>query len=228
MGEDRQEAQVPRRGPGEGTDETPARYPGEHGAERVRRDGRADHEARQARVTRSNGSMRGAKVSSVPARLTRSVAKKKIRDARECPKDWCPSSKETRRSHHRTVELDICPTCNGLFLDQKEIRTLTGSSSLNKLLTKYLGLDADSQLICPNCGGLMDGEDAGGVRVDVCLDCYGVWLDAGELERLGAMSDAEFREFTPDKIDEILKAKEIKHEEHRKAIRSLFRGLGRP
>ncbi len=156
------------------------------------------------------------------------MAKKKIRDARECPRDWSPLRKETRRSHHRTVEVDICPTCNGLFLDQKEIRTLTGSSSLNKQLTKYLGLDADSQLICPNCGGLMDGEDAGGVRVDVCLDCYGVWLDAGELERLGAMSDAEFREFTPDKIDEILKAKEIKHEEHRKAIRSLFRGLGRP
>jgi len=73
----------------------------------------------------------------------------------------------------------------------------------------------------------MDGEDAGGVRVDVCLDCSGVWLDAGELERLGAMSDAEFRGFTPDKIEEILKAKDVKDEERRKAIRSLFRGIGR-
>src|SRR3989442_3738327 len=108
-----------------------------------------------------------AKVSSVPVRLTRSVAKKKIRDARECPKDWSPLTKETRRSHHRTVEVDICPTCNGLFLDQKEIRTLTGSSSLNKLLTKFLGLDADSQLICPNCGGLMDEGDPGCVRLHV-------------------------------------------------------------
>ena len=121
----------------------------------------------------------------------------------------------------------MCPKCHGIFLDQKEIRTLTGSSSLNKLLTKYLGLDSDSQLICPNCGGLMDGEDAGGVRVDVCLDCSGVWLDAGELERLGAMSDGEFRAFTPDKIEEILKAKDVKDEERRKAIRSLFRGIGR-
>ena len=155
------------------------------------------------------------------------MARKKIRDARECPKDWSPLGKETRRSHHRTVEVDVCPKCHGIFLDQKEIRTLTGSSSLNKLLTKYLGLDSDSQLICPNCGGLMDGEDAGGVRVDVCLDCSGVWLDAGELERLGAMSDAEFRGFTPDKIEEILKAKDVKDEERRKAIRSLFRGIGR-
>ncbi|TLZ68846.1 MAG: transcription factor [Methanobacteriota archaeon] len=152
---------------------------------------------------------------------------RKIRDARECPKDWSPLRKESRQSHLQTVEVDVCPTCQGIFLDKKEIRTLTGSSSLNKLLTKYLGLDSDSQLVCPNCGGLMDGEDAGDVRVDVCLDCKGVWLDAGELERLGAIDDAEFREFTPDKIEEILKAKEIKHEERRKAIRTLFRGLRR-
>ena len=153
---------------------------------------------------------------------------RKIRDARECPRDWTALQKEVRHSHHRSVELDVCPKCNGIFLDKKEIRALTGSRSLNKLLTKLLGLDSDSQLICPNCGGLMDGEDAGDVRVDVCLSCNGLWLDAGELERLGKMDDAEFRHLTPDKIEEILKAEEIKREEHRQAIRSLFRGLGRP
>jgi len=152
---------------------------------------------------------------------------KKIRDARECPKDWTPLRKETRHAHHRTVELDACPACHGLFLDKKEIKSLTGSGSLNKLLTKKLGLDSDSPLVCPNCGGLMDGEDAGNVRVDVCLDCNGVWLDAGELERLAAMDDAVFRKFTPEKIAEVLKANEIKREERVGAIRALFRGLGR-
>ena len=73
----------------------------------------------------------------------------------------------------------------------------------------------------------MDGEDAGDVRVDVCLDCNGVWLDAGELNRLAEMDDAQFREFTPDKVEEILKAKDIQANERRKAIRSLFRGIGR-
>jgi Zn-finger nucleic acid-binding protein len=114
-----------------------------------------------------------------------------------------------------------------MFLDKKEIRTLTGSHSLGILLTKKLGLDSDSPLVCPNCGGLMDGEDAGDVRVDVCLDCKGVWLDAGELERLKTMDDATFRAFTPEKIAELLKAKEIKHEERAHAIRTLFGGLGR-
>jgi len=132
-----------------------------------------------------------------------------------------------RHSHLRNVEVDVCPTCNGIFLDKKEIRTLTGSSSLNQLLTKLLGLDADSRLVCPNCGGLMDGEDAGNVRVDVCLTCGGVWFDAGELDRLTSMDDAEFRQLTPEKIEQLLKADYIKSEDRRKAIRTLFRGLGR-
>ncbi len=153
---------------------------------------------------------------------------RKIREARECPKDWTPLRKEQRQTFLRDVEVDACPACGGLFLDANEVRALTGSSSLHRLLTKYLGLDSDSQLVCPNCGGLMDGEDAGNVRVDVCLECHGVWLDAGELERLAATDDAEFRHFTPEKMDELLKAKRIKREEHRKAIASLFRGLGGP
>ncbi len=136
--------------------------------------------------------------------------------------------RELRHTHLRAVEVDVCPKCKGIFLDKKEIRKLTGDWSLNTILTKRLGLDSDSQLVCPNCGGLMDIEDAGNVRVDVCLDCKGVWLDPGELERLAAIDAAEFRKFTPEKIDELQKAKDIRHEEHRKAIRSLFRGLGRP
>jgi Zn-finger nucleic acid-binding protein len=152
---------------------------------------------------------------------------RKIRDARECPKDWSPLRKERRDVLLSNVELDACPTCHGIFLDKGEIKTLTGSSDLHKLLSKYLGVDSDSQLVCPNCGGLMDGEDAGDIRVDVCIHCYGVWLDAGELKRLTETDDAEFREFTPDKIEEILKGKEIQAADRRKALRSLFRGFGR-
>lgn len=168
-----------------------------------------------------------AKLYSASSGCSPSVPRK-IRDTRECPRDWTRLTKESRHTHHRTVEVDACPKCQGIFLDKNEIRKLTGDWSLNRLLTKYLGLDSDSQLVCPNCGGLMDMEDAGNVRVDVCLDCNGVWLDAGELERLAAMDAAEFRKFTPEKIEELQKAKEIRHEETRQAIRSLFRGLGRP
>ena len=35
---------------------------------------------------------------------------------------------------------------------------------------------------CPKCGGDLAERDMRGIKVDVCGDCQGVWLDAGELE----------------------------------------------
>lgn len=145
---------------------------------------------------------------------------------RECPRDRTPLRKEGRKSLVRRVEVDVCPRCGGIFLDKGEIRSLTGRSDLHDLLTTYLGLDADSHLVCPSCEGLIDGEDAGGVRVDVCLTCKGVWLDAGELERLAA-EEASFLDFPPEKMEEVLNAKWIDQTERRRALRGLFGGLRR-
>lgn len=152
---------------------------------------------------------------------------RKIRDARECPKDWSPLSKERRQSFLRDVEVDVCPKCQGLFLDKNEVQALTGSHALHELLTKYTGLNSDVQILCPNCGGLMESMDAGNVRVDVCLDCFGAWMDAGELERLAAMDHSAFEHLTPEEMAEYRKKKEIKRKEHEDAIRSLFLGLRR-
>jgi uncharacterized protein len=35
---------------------------------------------------------------------------------------------------------------------------------------------------CPKCGADMKEEDKGHVKVDICTDCGGMFLDAGELE----------------------------------------------
>ena len=147
--------------------------------------------------------------------------------ARECPKDWIPLVPEMRTTLLRKVQVDVCPKCRGLFLDKGEIKTLTGKSNLNRLLTKYLGRDSDSPLVCPHCGGLMDGEDAGGIRVEVCLTCFGVWLDSGELEKLQMVEDSELLHFTPEKVEELLRAEKSRANDRRRALRGLFRGLGR-
>ncbi len=152
---------------------------------------------------------------------------RKIRDKRECPVDWSPLTKETRKPFRTTVQIDICPKCQGVFLDKNEVQAITGSHRLHEILTKYTGLNSNVQVVCPNCGGLMEAEDAGGVRVDVCLDCFGVWMDAGELDRLETMDRAAFRHLTPEEMEEYRKKKEIRHEEHENAIRSLFGGLRR-
>jgi len=41
-----------------------------------------------------------------------------------------------------------------------------------------------SDLICPKCHGTMRSYERGGVVVDQCNDCRGLFLDRGELERL--------------------------------------------
>lgn len=35
---------------------------------------------------------------------------------------------------------------------------------------------------CPKCGGALATELFNKVQVDRCLDCHGLWLDAGEID----------------------------------------------
>lgn len=141
--------------------------------------------------------------------------------------DWTPLAKETRKPFRESVEVDMCPKCQGIFLDKKEVEPMTGSHRLHKVLSKYTGLDSDVQVLCPNCGGLMTAMDAGGVRVDVCIDCFGVWFGAGELDKLAAMPHTAFRHLTPEEMAEYRKKERIEVKDHLDAVRSLFLELRR-
>lgn len=44
---------------------------------------------------------------------------------------------------------------------------------------------------CPACDGPMREVERRGVRIDVCTECKGVWLDRGELDKLVAAERAE-------------------------------------
>ena len=41
-------------------------------------------------------------------------------------------------------------------------------------------------MICPSCSNEMSEENHGGVRLDLCGVCFGVWFDGGELEEFQA------------------------------------------
>jgi hypothetical protein len=132
---------------------------------------------------------------------------------------------EQRKRGLSNVTIDACPKCAGIFLDIGEIKKLTGNRDLNALLTKYLGIDTGSQLVCPSCGGLMDDEKAGDVIVDVCISCKGVWLDAGELEKL-AESKEDFSKLSPEKWAEVYD--EMLMKKRQGAGRGLLGGLFGP
>ena len=127
---------------------------------------------------------------------------------RICPRDGTQLRTERWTSDHGPVEVDVCATCQGLFLDDGEIRTLTGNRRLHHILHKRAFMDHDSRLVCPNCHGVMEGENVGSVRVDVCLTCFGVWLDGGELERLKALGKDDLRHPQPAEVEKFLDSKD--------------------
>ena len=45
---------------------------------------------------------------------------------------------------------------------------------------------------CPRCGADLKQVDREHVAVDVCPDCGGLWLDAGELELLKKVKESRF------------------------------------
>jgi hypothetical protein len=46
------------------------------------------------------------------------------------------------------------------------------------------GNQKSSDLKCPKCGGNLTESDYENVKIDVCGNCSGVWLDAGELAQI--------------------------------------------
>src|SRR5262245_7272299 len=53
-----------------------------------------------------------------------------------------------------------------------------------------------TRLTCPKCHGAMRSYERGGVTIDQCEECRGIFLDRGELDRL---IDAEGSFYQPDR-----------------------------
>ena len=129
--------------------------------------------------------------------------KKAMRDKKiQCPRCWVEAEKNEVEIFGPNIIIDVCPKCNGIWLDPGELGKLLKDRKMTEYLTKDIGTQSKSQLVCPRCGGLMDIESAEDTEIDVCLTCRGVWLDAGELEDLKTKSREGFHG------DELAKAEE--------------------
>lgn len=125
----------------------------------------------------------------------------------ECPRCWVKMAKQEVKRIGPNIIIDVCPKCNGIWLDKGELKKLLKDKKLSDYLTKDIGTKSDSEIVCPKCGGLMDIEKTGDIEVDVCLDCHGVWLDQGELEDLKVKSkegyEGDEKAKAEEKIEEI-------------------------
>jgi len=100
------------------------------------------------------------------------------------------------------VEVDLCPSCGGLWLDQGEIERIGRGkpeemSKLAKALTGSTQPDpaSDTTTNCPACPGGLKEVVLGPVHVDYCTKCHGVFLDRGELDQaVAAVSGTTLRQ----------------------------------
>jgi len=118
-------------------------------------------------------------------------------DTRRCIK--CDSDQQ--RVKVGGVEIDRCPNCGGLWLDDGEIDRLTtsvrasGGAEIEEMIRKLSGSDpapnggnvatdaeAVRQTPCPACRGKLTAALIGGVTIALCNSCQGMFLDAGELQ----------------------------------------------
>jgi Zn-finger nucleic acid-binding protein len=105
----------------------------------------------------------------------------------------------------------VCPRCQGVWIEQAEVNNLVQKllvpryTEADELLAEWevaehtgtLPSDfwKEDTLECPKGHGSMGKHYYGGshIGVDQCQECYGFWLDGGELKAIA-------REITPDPL----------------------------
>src|SRR5947209_20324163 len=81
------------------------------------------------------------------------------------------------------VSIERCRTCNGHWLDQGELAKL---AERNTDVEPVVSTSRESHRHCPvDDSSLTEVEfpEHSGLRVDVCPQCQGIWLDANELSQ---------------------------------------------
>lgn len=104
----------------------------------------------------------------------------------------CPKCNEILdRLAVASVEIDLCPSCSGIWLDKGELAQLRERAGFRDL-RELKRLSEGSRVVppssphvelgCPSCAGTLEAVPMGEVLIDACDHCEGIWLDRGELE----------------------------------------------
>ena len=95
----------------------------------------------------------------------------------------------------RSITIDRCPGCGGQWYDRDELRLLKDKAShgdycwVDVDLWKEAGrlrIDTESHGACPRDGAPLTRLRYGDsdVVVEACPKCFGLWLDAGEFDKI--------------------------------------------
>lgn len=93
-----------------------------------------------------------------------------------CPRD----GNALRGDSPLLIGTHACRTCSGLWLPKEQLAGRIDADSLRRLFHTRGG--KLTTLLCPKDGTPLWETDVGGVMIDRCNSCAGLWFDAGELQ----------------------------------------------
>ena len=103
-----------------------------------------------------------------------------------CPVDDAPLQELERAG----FKLASCPHCSGLWLTRDALKQAFESPQRPETLDEAMRqpplltpAPARARL-CPGCHGQLAVRRLHGIEIDVCEQCHGLWLDAGELRNI--------------------------------------------
>lgn len=131
----------------------------------------------------------------------------------KCPID---NTELENQKYEDIVNADVCPTCDGMFLDKGELEQLEANITedyRNKL--KNLPDDIDEAyrmaeqksapaINCPKCGTEMERKEYGytsQILIDACPSCGGIWLNQNELQQIELFYESSRED--ADDIDDV-------------------------
>ena len=95
----------------------------------------------------------------------------------KCPRDRSVLVFTDEGPHSRNK----CRQCGGFLVSKEEVLAVLAGKAPEAAKLAAL---PESGVACPRDDSRLRRIEHQGVEVDVCLECYSVWLDAGELEKI--------------------------------------------
>lgn len=116
----------------------------------------------------------------------------------------CPKCKAyTAAERLLDVEVDVCPTCQGVWFDRNELSRIVGSPADLRIAEETM---VETPYRCPRCfRNLMQVPYTWDqtLLVDLCSGCEGIFLDKGELEKASSAIQAFGAKFPEERLSEL-------------------------